>query len=192
MTEVVIFHHAQGRTPGVLAFAEDIRRAGHLVHVPDLYEGRTFASLDEGLAYAGRVGFGPVIQRGVQAGQEYGERLVYVGLSLGAMPAQQLTQTRTGAVGTVLVGSCVPPAEFGAPWPDDVPLQVHGMADDPIFAGEGDLDAARDLIGSISAGELFLYPGDRHLFLDRSLPDYDQAAADLVTRRVLELLAGVG
>lgn len=192
MTEVVLFHHAQGRTQGVLAFAEELRRAGHTVHVPDMYDGRTFESLDEGLAYAGEVGFGPVIERGVRAGQEYGDRLVYLGLSLGAMPAQRLTQTRPGAVGAVLVGSCVPPAEFGAPWPDAVPLQVHGMADDPIFAGEGDLDAARDLVGSISAGELFLYPGNQHLFVDRSLADYDREAADLVLRRVLELLAGVG
>lgn len=36
MAEVLLFHHALGRTPGVLAFADDLRRVSHTVHVPDL------------------------------------------------------------------------------------------------------------------------------------------------------------
>jgi dienelactone hydrolase len=91
----------------------------------------------------------------------------------------------------VLIESCVPPEEFGGPWPDGVPVQVHGMDGDPIFADEGDLDAAKALVGSVPDGELYLYSGDQHLFEDSSLPSYDADATALLTERVLAFLARV-
>jgi esterase/lipase len=134
MAEVLLFHHAQGRTPGVEAFAQELRAAGHTVHVPDLYDGHTFSDLESGVGYAQEVGFGEVIERGVRAAEGLPDGLVYAGISLGAMPAQKLAQTRPGAAGAFLVASCVPPEEFGAPWPGGVPVQVHGKDADPIFA----------------------------------------------------------
>ena len=191
MAEVVLYHHAHGLTSGVEAFAAGLRQAGHTVHAPDLYDGRTFQTLDEGLAYARQIGFETVIERGVTAGAGLGEGLVYAGFSLGVMPAQQLAQTRAGARGALLFSSCLPVAEFGAAWPDGVPVQVHGKEDDPFFADEGDLDAARVLVESTDGAELFLYPGKEHLFADSSLPSYDPAAAGLLTRRVLAFLEGL-
>lgn len=190
MAELVLYHHAQGLTKGVEAFADELGRAGHTVHVPDLYEGHTFDTLDEGLAYAKRTGFDTIMERGVTAVEGLNDALVYAGFSLGAMPAQRLAQTRTGARGALLFHSCFPVSEFGEAWPAGVPVQVHGMEADPFFAGE-DLDAARALVGSTERAELFLYPGEEHLFADSSLPSYDQAAAALLTRRVLEFLNGV-
>lgn len=191
MADIVLYHHAQGLTAGVEAFADELRRAGHTVHVPDLYEGRTFDTLDEGLAYAKRTGFDTVTERGLTAVEGLGSALVYAGFSLGVMPAQQLAQTRAGARGALLFHSCLPVSEFGAAWPVGVPVQVHGMEADPFFADEGDLDAARELVGSTEGAELFVYPGNEHLFSDSSLPSYDQAAADLLMRRVLDFLAGI-
>jgi len=189
MAEVVLFHHALGLTPGVEAFADDLRRAGHTVQTPDLFEGRTFATIEEGVAHAAEIGFGEVITRGVRAVAGLPSALVYAGFSLGVLPAQQLAQTRPGGRGALLFYSCVPVAEFGAAWPEGVPVQVHGMDADPLFVGEGDLDAARDLVASTSQAELFLYPGDQHYFADRTLPSYDAEAATLLTRRVLAFLA---
>jgi len=143
MADIVLYHHAQGLTAGVEAFADELRRAGHTVHVPDLYEGRTFDTLDEGLAYAKRTGFDTVTERGLTAVEGLGSALVYAGFSLGVMPAQQLAQTRAGARGALLFHSCLPVSEFGEAWPVGVPVQVHGMEADPFFAEEGDLDAAR-------------------------------------------------
>jgi dienelactone hydrolase len=157
--------------------------------VPDLYEGHTFETLDEGVAYAKQTGFGTVMERGVTAVEGLGNALVYAGFSLGAMPAQRLAQTRAGARGALLFHSCIPVSEFGEAWPAGVPVQVHGMEADPFFAGE-DLDAARALVGSTERAELFLYPGEEHLFADSSLPSYDQAATALLTRRVLDFLEG--
>ncbi len=85
----------------------------------------------------------------------------------------------------------MPASEFGAGWPSGVPVQVHGMERDPFFGLEGDVDAARELVASVDDGELFVYPGDVHLFTDSSQPSYDQAATALVVERVLELLARV-
>jgi dienelactone hydrolase len=189
MAEVLLFHHAQGRTAGVDAFADELRRAGHVVHVPDLYDGRTFATLDEGVAYAGEVGFGEMVERGVRVADHLPAELVYAGFSLGVLPAQKLAQTRAGARGALLFYSCVPTSEFGSTWPADVPVQVHGMDADPFFVEEGDLDAARALVETVPHAELFLYPGDEHLFADSSLPSYDANAAALLTRRVLDFLA---
>lgn len=192
MAEVVLYHHAQGLTRGVKAFADELRRAGHTVHVPDLYEGQTFDTLDEGLAYAKRTGFGAIHDRGITAAEGLGDALVYAGFSLGGMPAQQLAQSRVEARGALLFHTCVPVSEFGEAWPAGVPVQVHGMDADPFFAEEdGDLDAARALVDSTEQAELFLYPGKEHLFADSSLPSYDQAAAALLTRRVLSFLEGI-
>jgi dienelactone hydrolase len=189
MAEVVLFHHAQGLTPGVVAFADELRRAGHTVHTPDLFEGRTFGSLEEGMRHAEEIGFPEVIERGVRAVDGLPAGLVYAGFSLGVLPAQKLAQTRPGAQGALLFYSCVPVSEFSPAWPDGVPAQVHGMDADPIFVGEGDIDAARELVAQAKDAELFLYPGDQHYFADSSLPWYDPEATALLTRRVLGFLS---
>jgi len=191
MAEVLLFHHAQGLTDGVREVAERLRAAGHTVHTPDLYEGRTFATLEEGLGYAGETGFGVVRERGLAAADALPAELVYAGISLGVLPAQQLAQTRPGARGALLLESCVPLGEFGDTWPSGVPVQVHGMDADPIFAEEGDLEAARGLAAAAPDAEVFTYPGDHHLFVDPSLPTYDAEAAAAVTERVLAFLERV-
>ena len=191
MAEVLLFHHAQGQTAGFHAFADELRRAGHTVHTPDLLDGRTFGSIDEGMAYVQQLGFGTIIERGERAAAELPPELVYGGFSLGVVPAQKLAQTRAGARGALFFYSCVPMAEFGGTWPADVPVQVHGMDRDPYFVGEGDIDAARELVAAAERGELFLYPGDQHYFADSSLPSYDAEAASLLTRRVLDFLQAV-
>ncbi|MEJ2291927.1 MAG: dienelactone hydrolase family protein [Deinococcales bacterium] len=190
MAEVVLFHHAQGRTPGVIAFADTLRRAGHRVHTPDLFEGRTFDTLEAGMAFVQELGFGTVLERGERTVQELPAELVYVGFSLGVVVAQKLAQTRAGCLGAILCYACVPVSEFGPSWPRGVPVQVHGMDADPIFVGEGDLDAARALVEQAEEAELFLYPGDQHYFADSSLPSYDEEATALLTQRVLAFLAG--
>jgi dienelactone hydrolase len=191
MAEVVLFHHAQGQTTGFLAFADALRAAGHTVHAPDLYEGRTFPKLDSGVAYAKQVGFDTLGERGRLAAESMPNEVVYAGFSLGAMPAQMLAQTRPGARGALLFHAAFPTSEFGGPWPQGVPLQIHMMEADE-WVQEGDLDAARELNRTIDGAELFLYPGDRHLFADNSLPDYDERAAALLMQRVLAFLNDVG
>ncbi|CAN5413479.1 hypothetical protein BH10ACT10_BH10ACT10_20600 [soil metagenome] len=117
--------------------------------------------------------------------------MVYAGFSLGVMAAQKLAQTRPGARGALLFEAAVPADEFGDSWPDEVPLQVHGMDADPEFATSGDLDVAKELVAGAKTAELFTYPGDQHLFADSSLASYDAGAADLLTERVLAFLAKV-
>lgn len=190
MAEVVLFHHVLGLTTGVASFADDLRRAGHTVHTPDLFEGRTFVTLEEGMAHAGEVGFDTLLERGVVAANDLSPRgAVYAGFSLGVMPAQKLAQTRADARGALLFHGCLPVSEFGERWPVGVPVQVHGMDGDPFFAEDGgDLDAARELADSTDHADLFLYPGQQHLFADSSLPSYDQPAAALLMDRVLRFV----
>jgi dienelactone hydrolase len=189
VAEVLLFHHAQGLTPGVSSFADELRAEGHTVHTPDLYDGKTFDDLEEGVGYAREVGFGTILERGKAAAETLPNELVYIGFSLGAMPAQMLAQTRPGARGAVLYHSAIPPSEFDGDWPESVPLQIHIMEGD-AWADE-DLPVARSLDETVERAELFLYPGDRHLFADSSLPGYDEQAAALAEQRVLSLLGSV-
>ena len=193
MAEVLLFHHAQGLTPGVVAFADELRAAGHLVHTPDLFDGRTFDSIDEGMAFIDGAGMDDVRERAVRTADDLPADLVYAGFSFGEMVAQQLAQTRPGARGALLFYSCIPISgewAFG-PWPEGVPVQIHGADADPYFVGEGDIDAAREIVERVEDAELFLYPGDQHYFADSSLPSYDADATALLTRRVLEFLGRV-
>jgi dienelactone hydrolase len=128
-----------GLTPGVVAFAGDLRGAGHTVHTPDLFDGRTFGSIEDVMQYAGEIGF--------------------------------------------------PVSTFGSAWPHGVPAQVHGMDADPIFVGEGDIAAARDLVSQAEDAELFCYPGGRHYFAGNSLPSCHPDAGALLTCRVLDFLS---
>lgn len=191
MADVLLFHHTQGLTRGISGFADQLRAAGHTVHVPDLFDGQVFATLQEGAEYAAKIGFGTVIERGQAAAAELPAELVYAGFSLGVLPAQMLAQTRPGAKGALLFEACVPISEFGGTWPPGVPVQVHGMENDEFFAGEGDINAARALVQAAPNAELFLYTGNRHLFADSSLPSYDEPSATQLTQRVLAFLKGV-
>jgi dienelactone hydrolase len=189
MAEVLLFHHAQGLTPGVVAFADRLRQAGHIVHTPDLFDGRTFDDLERGMRFVKQIGFGEVMERGERAAGRLPAELVYAGFSLGVVPAQKLAQTRAAARGALLFHACAPVSEFGSAWPKGVPVQVHGMDADPIFVGEGDIEAARALVEEAEEAELFLYPGDQHCFADSSLPSYDVEATALLNQRVLDFLA---
>ena len=189
MTEVVLYHHVQGLTDGVQSFADEVRQAGHTVHTPDMFDGRTFDTIEDGMAFAREAGFAALAERGVAAGEAIGPDVVYGGFSFGVMPAQQLAQTRPGARGALLMSGCLPVSEFGGSWPAGVPVQVHGKDHDPFFLE--DLEAAQSLVESADRGELFLYPGEEHLFGDSSLPAYDAAAAAVLTERVLTFLAAV-
>lgn len=191
MAEVLLFHHAQGLTEGVRRLAGRLGSAGHTVHTPDLYDGRTFPTVQEGVGHAQEIGFDTILERGRAAAAPLPESLVYAGLSLGVLPAQMLAQTRPGARGALLLHGCIAVAEFGGVWPDGVPVQVHGMDADPFFTEEGDLDAARALVETADDAELHLYPGDQHLFTDASLPAYDAAATELLLERALGFLAKV-
>jgi dienelactone hydrolase len=191
MAEVLLFHHVQGLTAGMQAFADDVQAAGHVLHVPDLFAGRTFGSIDEGMAHARELG-DAVDQRADVIAAGLTEALVYAGFSMGGGIAQRLAQTRPGARGALLYETCYPTVgewAFGS-WPADVPVQIHGMDADPFFAEEGgDIDAARDLVAKHpDLAELFLYRGDRHLFSDRSLPAHDPQAAALLMTRTLQFL----
>lgn len=192
MAEVVLFHHVQGLTDGVQAFAGELRAGGHTVHTPDLFDGRRPATIDEGVAHARSLGVGFISERADRAVADLPEGLVYAGFSFGAGTAQRLAQTRPGARGALLYESCMPISGEWAigPWPDGLPVQIHGMDQDPFFALEGDIDAARELVETVGAelAELFVYPGDRHLFTDSSLPSYDGNATALVVRRSKEFL----
>jgi dienelactone hydrolase len=188
MTDMIVFHHAQGLTEGVGAFGDRLRAAGYQVTVPDLYDGQTFDNLDDGIGYARQIGFDTVMERGRVATEGLPSTVVYAGFSLGVLPAQLLAQTRPGARGALLFHACVPPVEFGSEWPAGVPVQIHAMEADPLFVDDGDLDAAQALVASTDDADLFLYPGDQHLFADPSLPAYTDSAAALLIQRVLRFL----
>ena len=182
LAEVVVFHHALGLTDAIEGFATALRAAGHTVHTPDLFDGRTFESIEDGMAYAEEIGFPmAVVDRARSAVEALPSEVVYVGFSLGAMSAQSLAQTRPGASGAVLCYSALPLGQWGdnwpATWPDGVRLQLH------ILDGDEDFEFAQGLAATVPGAELFVYPGTEHYFAE-----HDDEAAALLTRRVLAFL----
>jgi dienelactone hydrolase len=188
MSDVIVFHHALGVTPGVDAFADRLRAAGHRVLVPDLFGGRRFDSIDAGVAHAGDVGFDVITERGVASARDREVTGGYfvVGFSLGVLPAQKLAQTDPEVRGAVLCHAAVPVTVFAERWPAGVAAQLHLVEDDP-WAAE-DLEAARE-VAAASGGDLHLYPGHGHLVADASHPDFDPDVADRIVARTLDLLA---
>ena len=190
MSDVILFHHAQGLTPGIHAFADQLRSAGHRVVVPDLFDGKTFATVEDGVAHARQIGFETIIARGVAAAEALPPEAAYVGFSMGAMPAQKLAQTRPGARAAILFYACVPMTTFAPAWPTNVAVQIHVQPDDPWL--EEDLPGAQELVHTVAAAggdaELFIYPGNTHLFADSSSDDYDPESAELAMHRTLLLL----
>ena len=196
MAEVVLFHHVQGLTDGVRAFAEELGKNGHTVHTPDLFDGERPATVEDGIALVQQIGDEELDRRANATVDRLPPDLVYGGFSFGGATAQGFAQTRPGASGALLYESCVSLTadwSFG-PWPDGVGVQIHGMDHDPFFADEGDLDAARELVAIVGPrlAELFTYSGSKHLFTDSSLPSYDPAATALVLHRSVEFLDKLG
>jgi dienelactone hydrolase len=190
MAEVLLFHHVQGLTDGVTAFADDLRAGGHTVHTPDLFDGHTFDSIEAGFGYVKSLEDGTIDQRVEAAVDGLPAELVYAGISYGVPPALQLTVKRPGAKALVMLESAMPiEGEWAVgPYPDGVPLQIHGGEGDEYFTEDRPFaDQAVELLGPERA-ELFVYPAQQHLFTDRSLPSYDAESAALVTRRILALL----
>ncbi len=185
MADVLLFHHALGLTPGVAAFADELRAAGHAVTTPDLFDGARFDTIAAGVAHAEEIGFDTVIERGVAAATGLGDALVVGGFSLGVLPAQRLAQTRPGIAGALLYHAAVPPSMFGAGWPPGVALHIHLCDDDP-WAAE-DRDAAEALTAA-AGGELHVYPGSGHLVVDSSFEDHDPVVAALILERTLAFL----
>lgn len=192
MADVILFHHAQGLTQGVRAFAERLEEAGHQLTVPDLYGGRTFGTLEEGVAHAEALGMESVIAAGVEEAELLPSDLVYAGFSLGALVAHKLAQTRPGSRGALLYHhGDVPLETFGETWPAGVGLQIHVSEHDEFFEPA----IVHDFVVRVSEGaqaELFVYPGSTHLFTDSSLPGYEPDSTSLVLTRSLDFLTNSG
>lgn len=182
MSDVVVYHHSLGLTDAVHAFADALRAAGHAVHTPDLYDGRTFATVDDGMAHAQELGFPMgIVDRGRAAAESLPADAYYVGFSLGAMPAQSLAQTKPGARGVVLCYGALPLGRWGdswpAEWPEGVALQLHSTD------GDEDVEIMQGLAATVPGAELFLYPGPDHLFAE-----HDDQQRALLVERVLAFL----
>jgi len=188
MVDVLLFHHSLGQTPAFEWFADRLRGAGHSVTTPDLFEGRTFETIDAGMGNVESIGFEHLIERGVRSADASPSAVVYVGISMGVLSAQKLAQTKPGALGAVFISSCVPTEYFSDGWPSSVPVRIYGMDADPIFVDEGDIDAARQIVATAPDAELITYPGHEHLLVQVTPPASDDAAANAVVAAVLAFL----
>jgi len=183
VTDVILFHSALGQTEGFLAFADELRAAKHKVHTPDLYDGAVFSDLAEGVALAEDLGMGVIVRKADAAVAKLPKKVVYAGFSLGSVAAQSLAQTRKGARGALLYHGGTDPKWFPKPWPPGLPLQIHFAQDDPWIERD-EVDA----LVAASGGEVFIYPGDAHLFADPSCSDFDPEAAELLMERTRAFL----
>lgn len=186
MATVVLFHSALGLRPGVHRFADDLREAGHTVHTPDLYGGRTADDTDAGVRLRDEVGFTTLLARAEASLLGLDGPLVLAGMSMGCAPAQLLAVDRPATRGVVCLHGALSPDDLGlGGWPR-VPLQLHLSPDDPWVdraSVDGLLASAGDDV------EVHRYPGTGHLFTDPDLADHDPVARAEVLTRVGTALA---
>lgn len=185
MTEIVLFHHVGGVTPGVVGLAAQLREAGHTVHTPDLFDGRTFTDLHDGMAYVDSVGEGTLAARAAEIVAPMAHGLVYGGLSMGAARAGEQVLGRPGARGAFFLYGTVAPSWWGARWPASVPSQAHVTEHDEFR----EPDAEAEYVADVPGGELFVHPGAGHLFAEPGHRDYDEDVARVATGRLLAFLA---
>jgi dienelactone hydrolase len=179
MASIVLFHSALGLTTGVKKFAETLTRDGHAVLTPDLFDGETFRTVEEGVRKRDALGIPELMRRAVAAAASAPTSTIYAGFSMGAAAAQFLAATRSGARGALLMHAVLPLAAMGTDrWPA-VPVQVHTSEDDPWVD-------APTLTGfaQASSAEVFRYPGHAHLFADESSTDYEPKQASVLVERV--------
>ncbi len=189
MAHVVLFHHAQGLRPDVLAWGDSLRDAGHEVEAPDLYEGRTFDLLEDGIAHRDELGVPTLMARAAAFLEGAPDELVYAGFSMGASTAHYFGVMRPGALALLLMHGTAPAASLGeAPWPSGVPGQLHKKAEDSLTDEAGPAAAEESARSAGAQFDVFTYPGEGHLFADPNGPDYDAEAAGLMLERELALL----
>jgi dienelactone hydrolase len=186
MSEIVLFHSAQGLRPGVTQWADSLRKVGHEVWTPDVFEGRTFDRLEDGIAHRDGLGLPELIRRAGEALEELPAELVYAGFSMGGSTAHYFAVTRPAARGALLMHGVAPADTLGGkPWPAGAPAQVHYAVDDP-FMNSGDVPDLERAAGELV--EAYTYPGDGHLFADPDAPEYDRPSAELMLERELAFL----
>jgi dienelactone hydrolase len=191
MATVVMFHHALGLTAALRDYADVLRSFGHDVRTPDLFDGHTFADVHLGVSFAESMGFDTMVQKAEAAVSVLPPDVVYIGFSLGVLPAQHLAHVRAGALGAVFLYACAPESMFGQPLPSSLPIQIHGNEFDPFFVHDGDLDNARAIVDSHPEAELYLYPGKGHLFAETDHPDFEADSAMQARGRIASFLASV-
>jgi dienelactone hydrolase len=179
MASIVLFHSALGLTTGTKKFAAVLAREGHTVLTPDLFDGETFETLDDGVKKRDALGIPELIHRAARSVEKAPAASIYAGFSMGAAAAQFLAATRSGARGAVLMHAVLPLAAIGmSRWPD-VPVQIHASLEDPWV----DAVVLEAVAGATSA-QVFRYPGPAHLFADESSSDYAPEHAKMLTERV--------
>ena len=189
MAHIIVFHHVQGLTAGVVSFADQLRAAGHTVATPDLFDGALFDSIESGVAYAEAAGFMAIVERGVTAAADAEPGTVVAGFSLGALIAHKLAQTAPRVSGALLYHhGDVAWDMFGDSWPAGVDIQLHVNEADE-FCEVPVVRTFADAVARSANAELYLYPGTSHLFLDPSLGGYEPENAELAVERSLAFLA---
>jgi dienelactone hydrolase len=189
MAEVVLFHSGYGLRPAVLDWAERLRSAGHRVHTPDLYNGRSFDTLDEATAARDAIGVPELMRRADAAVADLPERVVYAGFSMGAGVAEYLAVSRPGATGLILMHGALPLESMGAAsWPGPVDLQMHYADADPLVDAGVVATLAEAARAAGATVDVRIYRGHGHLFADAQLPDYDDEAAARMLQASLEFL----
>ncbi|MFE7465660.1 dienelactone hydrolase family protein [Streptomyces sp. NPDC057499] len=185
---IMLFHSMYGLRPAVHAAADRLRAAGHDVLLPDLFEGRTFDTSEEGLAFKEELGKEELLRRAVLAAAPYSDRgLVYAGFSFGASTAQTLALGDAKARGLLMFHGTSDIAENVSV--DELPVQLHVADPDPFETHDWLNSWYLQMQRTGADVEIYRYPGAGHIFTDPELPDFDQASAELAWKVALGFLA---
>jgi len=187
MAHIALFHSILGLRSVEREAGERLHHAGHEAVVPDLFDGRTAAGIDEGFEVVGQIGWETIVKRGRRAIADMPDETILVGCSMGAGVVCELLSERPSTAGVILLHAF---PELPADIASGLRVQLHAAEPDE-FARTEQLPALQRSAKEADLDlELFRYPGAGHYYIDRDRPDYDRPAAELTWQRMLDFLDG--
>ena len=196
---VVVLHAWWGLTEPFQQVCDQLAQAGFVALAPDLYHGKTTASVEEAEELVGALNQDEERVRGDIAGAvqvlrqhtathraDGRGKLALVGFSLGGAYALDMSVTLAEEIAAVVT--------FYAAYPGldyrraSAAYLCHFAEDDPFEPAESVAEMEQVLQAAGRPVTVYTYPGTKHWFFEENRPEYDAQAARLAWERTIAFL----
>jgi carboxymethylenebutenolidase len=196
---VVVLHAWWGLTEPFQQVCDRLAEAGFVALAPDLYHGRTTASVEEAEELVGALNHDEERVRGdiaaaVQVLRQHEAthlsegrgKLAIIGFSLGGAYALDTSVRMSEEIAAVVT--------FYASYPGldysgtNAAYLCHFAEDDPFEPAESVAEMEQELQAARRPFTFYTYPGTKHWFFEENRPEYDAEAARLAWERTIQFL----
>ncbi|HKV59480.1 MAG TPA: dienelactone hydrolase family protein [Ktedonobacteraceae bacterium] len=196
---VVVLHAWWGLTDIFKHACDRLAEAGFVALAPDLYQGKTTASIEEAQVlgdaldrdmerWRGDIAGAMQVLRQHDATHLAGGRgkLAFVGFSLGGAYALDMSVTQAEEVAAVVTFyDSYPGLDYRRA---KAAYLLHFAEDDPFKSAESVAEMEQELQAAGRTVTVYTYPGTKHWFMEENRPEYNAQAARLAWEHTIEFL----